>query len=178
MREHITKGIPSSNLMALNQKTVKEKLDVWARLQERIGKAHAKRNRELDPHLRTHQDAIAPIVAKYDLLLDPLLRESTALHKEIETLLLANTSADGKPKVAAVAGDAATAQLMVSEGARIVDVQKFFATVKTKGESFWNSLKVVIKDAEKLVGKEKIDEISEKKSAYSVAIALIQTSSK
>lgn len=158
--------------MAVNQKSVKEKLDQWAVLQEKICKSNVKRNRELDPHLRAHQEAIAPIVEKYDQAVAPFVVESNALEKEIESLLFANVDSGGKPKTMTVQGATATAQVSKHEGARVVDVQKFFEAVKVKTESFWNSLKVVIKDAEQLVGKTKIDEISEKRTWYAVAIEL------
>lgn len=158
--------------MSLNQKLLKEKLDEFAGVEAKILKLTARRNKELDPFIEEHNEKIKPIVERYGATVSPLNAKSAELKKEIEAMLRANTDADGNPKLVTVKSDKATVQVSVSEGARVVDVQKFFALVKDKSGLFWQSLNVVIKHAEKLVGKEKIDEISEKKTTYSMAISL------
>ncbi len=158
--------------MPLNQKVLKEKLDAYAAVEGKILKLSARRNKELDPLITEHNERIKPILEKYTDSISPLNAQSAELKSEIERMLRANTDADGNPKTITVAAEKATVQVTKSEGSRVVDVQKFFAAVKDKSALFWQSLTVVIKHAEKLLGKEKIDTISEKKTTYSVAIAL------
>lgn len=158
--------------MSLNQKLLKEKLDAWAKNEEKLSKLTAKRNRELDPFIEEHSERVKPILDKYSDSFLSLNAASADFRKEIEAMLKANTDADGNPKILTVTAENATAQISRCDGSRVVDVQQFFALVKNKSSSFWNSLTVIIKHAEKLVGKEKLDEISKKKTTYSVAIAL------
>jgi len=77
------------------------------------------------------------------------------------------TSDGGKPLVQALA------EVQVKDGAREVDAQSYFNFVKPsdRGASFWGSLKVLIGEAEKLLGG-KIDELAKKPKKYSIGISL------
>lgn len=158
--------------MALKQSELKEKLDEWAKNQAKAAKLSAKRNAELEPHIAEHNERVKPIIEKYDAQAAPLIEKNSALLKEIEKSLLANTDKDGNPKLLTVTADTATAQVSKSDGARVVSVQKFFDAVKDKTSSFWECLSVGVKKAEGLIGKEKVDEMSDKKTTYSVSLSL------
>ena len=158
--------------MAVNQKLVKEKLDEWATVQTKLNKAATAKNKKLDPFIKEHNERIEPILSEYNERVAPLNAKAVQLKAEISQMLKANTDKDGNPKTISIGSDAATVTISKSEGSRVVSVQKFFDAVKEKNQMFWSSLTVVIKHAEKLLGKEKIDEISEKKTTFPVVISL------
>lgn len=158
--------------MPINQKLVKEKLAEWAILRKKLDKAAAQRNKELDPFIREHNEKIAPIIEKYDKKYNPLVDKSNALAKEISDLLMANTDKDGQPKQVLIETAEASAQLTQKDGARTIDVQKFFNFVKNKTASFWDCLTVQVGKADKLIGKTEVDKLSDKKTTYSVNLSL------
>ena len=158
--------------MSLNQKQLKEKLDEWAGVQAKIEKFAGQKNKKLDPFLKEHQEKIAPILDDYNAKVQPLSAKQTQLESEINAMLKANADSEGNPKTLTVASEKAQVTVSKSEGSRVVSVQKFFESVKEKNSQFWASLTVVIKNAEKVLSKEKIDEISTKKTTFPIAISL------
>ena len=135
-------------------------------------KTELSRNKELDPLIREHNAKIAPIVETYDAKLTPLRSQSTDLEKEIDALLKANVDGEGDPVPVHIATEMAGAELTKTEGARVVSVLKFFDSVKTRTAAFWECLKVEVGKADKLLGKDKVDQISEKSTSFKVKISL------
>lgn len=158
--------------MALNKAKVKDDLKQYALLQGKIGKLESQRNKALDPLIRAHNEQTAPIIEKYDQKLSPLREKLAVAEKSIKDALNSNVDSEGKPKVCLIEIDNAFAQVEKQESSRVIDAEKFFAAVKAKNQQFWASINVVIKHAEKLLGKEKIDEISNKKTTYNLTVSL------
>lgn len=79
----------------------------------------------------------------------------------------ARTNEAGKPLVTAIA------EVQVKDGARDINAESFFKFVKEPDRTakFWGSLKVLIGEAEKLLGA-KIDQLAKKPKKYSVGISL------
>ncbi|KAK0039537.1 hypothetical protein Bpfe_031022 [Biomphalaria pfeifferi] len=125
--------------MALNKKLVKEKLNRWESLSEKIASLSARRNKELDPFIKKYNEETKAITEKYQDKLTPLETEAENLSKEISQLLLANTDKNGEVKAVTIEDGKAVAQLSKTEGARVVKVKDFFAAVKDRSDSFLNA---------------------------------------
>lgn len=156
----------------VKEKEVKVKLEQWADLQEKIGKAEIVRNKKLDPLQREFHEKTKPILEACELKTQGWKQQSNLLESEIKALVEADRDADGNPKPITISTDTATAVVEKKVGARVVNVKKYFDFVKVKTDAFWKSLKVTIKDAEPIVGKNKIDDLSDKKTEFITAIRL------
>lgn len=156
----------------VNKKAVEEKLEAWAKLQAKIKKADAERNNELEPFIREHQEKTAPILAKHSGKVTPLQAKAAELETEIAALISADRDGDGNPKPVVVTSGKASAAVVKKEGARVIDVQKFFDFVKDKNAAFWACFNVLIKNAVKIIGEDKVDELSSKKTSFDVSISL------
>lgn len=138
------------------QTEIKTKADEWARKGEEIEKASAARDKALEPYIAGYNDAIAPVLAKYEPKIDRLTRE----RNEIEAEVIGWLNGVGKPL--ALTGELAVATVESKIGSRAIDVEKFFAAVKDKNAAFWACFSVLVAKAEKLLGAAKVDEISTK----------------
>jgi hypothetical protein len=151
-------------------KETKEKLAEYEVIQSRIEYFQTRCNKEMASHVVAHNEAIKPILEKYEPKIEPLRIRAGEIEKEICGALKANLDADGNPKLLTIDGETHTVSLSKKEGSRVVDVEKFFSFVKVKTAAFWKSLKVNLKDAEPLVGKSEIDKIATKPVTYVAAI--------
>lgn len=156
----------------VKEKEVKTKLDEWAKLQEKISQAENVRNKKLAPLVAKHNEETKPFIEACDAKTQPWVQKCTTLEAEIKALIEADRDADGNPKPITISTELATATVEKKVGSRIVNVKKYFDFVKVKTEEFWKSLKVTIKDAEPIVGKNKIDDLSDKKTDFVTAIRL------
>ena len=156
----------------VNQKIIKEKLDAWGVLQAKIGKVVSKRDKQLTPLIAEHNEKTKPILEEFDLKVAPFRAQAAEIEKEISAILTANIDEHGKPIPVIIASETASVTVTKSEGARIVSVQKFFDLVKTKTSAFWDCLSVGVAKADKLIGKDKVDEISDKRTSYPVTFSL------
>lgn len=166
--------LPASILIMpkVNQKAVTTKLEEFAKVQAQIKRAEKSRNKKLDPIIRKHNEEMKPILEKFEKQVEPLRSRSDAIEKEIKALIEVDRDADGNPKPILITSENAVASVEKKEGMRIVDAKKYFDFVKNKSVAFWKSLKVTIKDAEPIVGKNKIDDLSEKKTDYVSTVKL------
>jgi hypothetical protein len=78
------------------------------------------------------------------------------------------TNDAGRPTVRAIAS------VDAKPGDRAIEPEKFYSSVGSaeRGSSFWGCFKVLISNAEKFLGKEKVDQLAKKPKSYSVSIAL------
>lgn len=156
----------------VNQTAVKEKLEEWAEVQAKISRADIAKNKKMSPLIEAHNQEIKPIVEAYDKKVQPLRERSAEIEKAIKALIESDRDADGNPKPVMISSESATATVEKKEGSRVVNVQKYFNSVKVKTAEFWKSLKVTIKDAEPIVGKNKIDDLSDKTPTFVSSIRL------
>ncbi len=158
--------------MKVSQKTIKEKLDEWADLQAKIAKAEADKNNKLAPHLELHNEKVKPILDLFEGKTAAWAKKSAELQTELITAVENDRDADGYPKPVLISSDKATVSVEKKEGSRIVDPQKYFDFVKERNAAFWESVKITLKFAEKIIGKTKADEISDKPVSYVSAVKL------
>lgn len=78
------------------------------------------------------------------------------------------TSDEGKPLLLAIA------RVDAKPGDRVIDPQRFYGAVNDaeRTSSFWDCFRVLISNAEKFFGKEKVDQLATKQKSYSVSVAL------
>jgi len=155
-----------------NQKSIKEKLDEWAELQAKLQKAETDKNNKLAPHIELHNEKVKPILEAFDAKTLAWREKSAALQNELIALVENDRDANGNPKPVLISSGKAIVSIEKKEGSRIVDPQKYFEFVKAKNAAFWESVKIVLKHAEKIVGKNKADELSDKPVSYVSAVKL------
>ena len=154
------------------KKHVKDKLEQWTKVQKQIAKAEKKANTRINPIIERHNEEMKPFLEEREHKVAPLKATAAELEKEITAMITVDRDTDGNPKPIMIDSVNAIATVEKKEGTRVVDVQKYFEAVKTKGVDFWKSLKVTIKAAEPIVGKNKIDYLSDKKVTYPTTIKL------
>lgn len=142
--------------MALSQKAVKELCEEWSELQVSITKAEEAKHRALEPIIRRHNEELKPVLEKHDPKIEGLITRSDEVRTQIRDWMLA------QKKDLNFSGEDWTAGVLSGEslGNRVVDVKKFLALAKKHGDAIYGCVTVILKKAEPLVGKKKIDEIS------------------
>jgi hypothetical protein len=155
-----------------NQKIVKEKLDVWADLQAKLQKADTDKNNKLAPHLEIHNEKIKPIIDAYDAKTAAWKKQSADLQAEIIAMCENDRDAEGNPKPVLIAAEKAMVAVEKKEGSRVLDPQKYFEFIKDKNAAFWESVNVVLKHADKILGKTKAEELSDKPAKYVSSVKL------
>ncbi|MBS1793370.1 MAG: hypothetical protein JSS81_05920 [Acidobacteria bacterium] len=156
----------------VNPKEVKEKLEQWAVLQDRLLKLEGTRNKKLDPHIRQFEESTKPIREEFDKKAGPIREKAAALQAEIEIMLRGERDAQGNPKPATIASVNAVASIERRDGSRIINAKKFFDFVKNKNEKFWQCFTVLIKEAKNVVSEKEIDDLSTKKTTYDFSIRI------
>lgn len=154
------------------QKDVKAKAEEWAKVQKRIALIEKKKNKKLSPLIEAHNEVTKEIISAFDEKIAPHRQAAAALEKEIKVLVEVDRDKDGNPKPITIRSKNAIVAVEKNEGIRVVNVKKYFDFVKSKSAEFWASLKVTIQDAEPIVGKNVIDDLSEKKVSYVSSVKL------
>lgn len=142
----------------LTQEAVKQKADRWAKLTKQIKTAENSRNDALHPHQVKYEKATKPIIDEWDEVIDPLQEKADELETEILGWL------GEQKKSIRLEGKLAVAELAKGTGLgnRIVDAEKFVAKcVERKIKDFWKYVKVTIKDASLVMGKEDMDDMTD-----------------
>ena len=150
----------------LTQGEIKGLADKWAEVNAKIAKAETAKNAEIDPFLVRFNEDTEPIRVKHDKKINSLREQAD----EIEGQVLGWLNGVGKP--IALAGEKAVAAVEAKIGNRVINVQKFFDSVKDKNVAFWECVSVAIAKAEKLVGKDKVDAVSSKESKLVATLKL------
>lgn len=143
-------------LQKLTQIQVKAKADEWASIDAKIRRAQAAKEADLEEVLRRHKDEIDPICEKHDPKIKALYEKKFAIEKEVLDWL--NTHG----QAITLAGEKAVAANETKIGNRVISPKRFFEEVKERTEAFWGCMTVGIAKAEELLGKAKIDALSEK----------------
>lgn len=140
----------------LTQAQIKSKLDDWAKADSKIQKATETMNAALEPLERKHALAVLPVLGEHTPKIQKLQDQKAAIEAELIDWL----RSQNKPLT--IEGDLAVAANETKVGSRVIDVQKFFDAVKEKNADFWSCVSVAIAKAEKLIGKNKVDDLSTK----------------
>ena len=153
---------------ALSQKAVKELCDEWSELQVSITKAEEAKQRAMAPLVEKHNEELKPILAKHDPKIEKMISRSGEVRTQIRDWML------GQKKELSFTGDdwQASVKHGISLGARVVDVKKFIALAKQKGDAIYECVTVILKKAEPLIGKKTLDEISERPSTPTTEFTL------
>lgn len=141
------------------QADIQAKAQKWAVLTKKITKAEAQRDAELEPILAKHERQLKPVNERWDATIDPLQEKADALEAEIMEYL------EGLKKTTRIESKDAVAEFVKGTkfGDRVVDGAKFVAiATERKIKDFWKMVKVTIKDAEKVLGKEDLESICTK----------------
>ncbi len=139
----------------LSKAAVKERLAEYAVTMAKLTAAENKQNAELDPFLVQYNEDTAPILAKHEKKLTPLIEKRDELAAEIYGYL----DAQKKDTLVEMAGYIAERKTQTKLMPRVIDIKKFIEAAKKKGEAMYACLTVGVKKAEDLMGKE-IDQIS------------------
>jgi hypothetical protein len=141
---------------ALSQKAVKELCEEWSALQVSITKAEEAKQRAMAPLVEKHNEELKPVLAKHDPKIEGLITRSDEVRTQIREWMLL------QPKDMNFSGETWIAGVLSGEslGNRVVDVKKFLDLAKQKGDAIYECVTVILKKAEPLIGKKKIDEIS------------------
>lgn len=169
MRKTPVATAPGSDKMAkLSQKAVKELADQWAAKKAEIAKLQAKRNAAIEPIIAQHNEELAPMLRRFDPKIEQLESEADSISGQV----LGWLNEQGAP--IRLEGENAVAEyaLQTKVGARVIDVKKFLETAKSTGEAMFDCINILVAKAEKLLGKNELDQISERPESESVSVTL------
>jgi hypothetical protein len=150
----------------LSQSDIRAKADEWATLGTKIQKLESVRDEEVEPHRQKFLKACDEVNAAHDPKIEKLQAKRNELYSEVIDWL------NAQGKTISLEGDKAIAVVEAKVGSRVINPQKYLAKAKEKGEAMWSAVNIVIKEAEKLLGKKTIDEISTKDSKLVASIKL------
>jgi len=142
----------------LTRATVKKKADEWFKVGKQLEKAERAKADALHPYEEKFEKDTKPVRAAHDKTIQKLYDKRAELQREVIEWL------EKQGKVISVAGDKAVAANVTKVGSRVIDPQKFLAAAKAKGDAAWACVNILIAQAEKLLGKKTVDEISKKDS--------------
>ena len=153
---------------ALSQKAVKELCEEWSELQVSITKAEEAKQRAIDPIITRHNEELKPVLSKHDPKIEGLITRSDEVRTQIRDWML------GQKKELSFTGDdwQASVKQGISLGARVVNVKKFLALAKLKGDAIYECVTVILKKAEPLIGKKMLDEISQRSESPTTEFTL------
>jgi hypothetical protein len=135
---------------------IKAKADEYAKLAKKIERTETARDSEIAPFVEKHEKRIQLIIDLYEPEISKLQARADAAKAEVMDFLATRkgTFADES--------DLADFGVVVGTkpGNRTVDPVKLVTLCKKKGVEIWDMLNVVLKNADKLLGKKEVDEIS------------------
>lgn len=143
----------------LSKAEIEEKAEQWAQLQLKIAKLAKAEADELAPFDVAYAKKTQPINEKYQKKFSSLMNQAEPLRTEIIEWL------EGQKKSVTVESTSAIASFFKGKKAgtgRVANVKSFLGFVKSKGEEVYKCMTVVLKDAEKLIGKTELDKICTK----------------
>jgi hypothetical protein len=139
----------------LSQAAIKTKADEWAAKLAEIRKLEAAKEKAIAPIVAQHEEELRPFLAKYDPKIEQLQAEAAALHTEVIGWLNEREAPIHLETDKAIAARSTVAKV----GPRVASVKRFLEVAKSKGESMYECLDVLIANAEKLLGKKELDQI-------------------
>lgn len=140
----------------LSQAAVKAKADEWAAKKTAIAKLEQQKADALGPIYQRHNEELKPFLAKYDPKIEKLQQEADAIESEVIGWLTTNDKQvrlEGEKAVAAY-------ETGTKLGSRVIDVKKFLEVAKAKGGVMFGCINILVANAEKLLGKKELDQIS------------------
>lgn len=144
----------------LSQSDIRALSERWAAHIKKIALLEKDRNAEMHPHQVAFEKKTQPIVEKYDTQIDKLQEKADAIELQVTEWLESQTKSITLTSKSAIASFFKGKK---ESKDRVVNAQKFLAFVKEKGAAaVYKCVKVVIKDAEKLIGKTELDKICTK----------------
>ncbi|MFZ1699973.1 MAG: hypothetical protein WBO10_07925 [Pyrinomonadaceae bacterium] len=150
----------------MTQAEIKAKADEWARLDGKIKKAESDKTAALEPFVTEFNERTATVAKRYDKRIGKLVEERATIEDEVTEWL------EKHGKAIALAGDLAVAANELKVGSRSIDPETFFDRVKDRSKDFWNCVGIAIAKAEKLIGSDKVDEMSSKTSKMVATLKL------
>ena len=144
---------------ALTQADIKAKAEKWALLTQKIEKLEAAKDAELEPILAKHEKQLAPINERHDAVIEPLQEKADEIEIEVTEWL------EKQKKSIKIESRRAVAEFSKGTkfGDRVVNAVKFIEIcTERKIKDFWKLVKVTIKDAESVLGKDDMTAICDK----------------
>jgi hypothetical protein len=159
------------NLVGSVKQKIKSELTELEGLYEKRSKLELKKNSELLPHQVAFNDASKAIDEKFAPKFAPVNKKITELEKSIGADYSNNRKPDGSFKLGNIESDKLIAEIYSTQSSREVDPQTFFNSVPEADKSkIWGSLKVLIGNAEKLLGTEKLNKIAKVTTTWNFRI--------
>jgi len=143
-------------------------MDEWAGVEQQIEKAELKKNKALAPLIEAHNEVCKPVLAKFEKAISPLEARADELREQVVGYL----ESANRDQIIATESAVAEQKTETRIGSREADAEQFWSKFKSKGSSMWSCMKVVLRDAEKLVGKDELDKICGKKEVTTVSRTL------
>lgn len=138
----------------MTQQQVKAAIEELSQIRDAIELNRSKLNAALEPHIEAHNEAVKPVLAKYE----PKIAKLEAEYAGLESAITEWLAGQGKPVV--IETEYGIAANEVKQSARRIDVKRFFEAARSKGEAMWDCVTIAVAKAERLLGKTEIDSIS------------------
>jgi hypothetical protein len=152
------------------EKEIARRLKQWSKLRAEKGRIEAGRDHKLTPIKTRFEQRCAPIISATNEKLEPVARQMAELEKEISDAFLTAIE-EGSTSFRNIDTATAVAEV-VTRTERELDAKTFFENVPASQRSlaFWSCLKTLIGQAEKFLGKIRLDELAHAKQRHTVSI--------
>jgi hypothetical protein len=147
----------------LSQAAIKAKADEWASYKRKIERLELSKTDELAEFEEQYRSATKEITDAYEPKLKVLRDKASAIEVEVIEWLTAHN------KAITISGELANAVNETKKGNRVVDPRKFFELAKDK---FFDCVTVGVKKAEEVLGKNKVNSISDKPESLVPSLVL------
>jgi hypothetical protein len=144
-------------------------LDEWASASIKLRQLNEKLESEIGEHRAQFEAAVAPIRERFSPKIQSIESKINGLENEIFNYLRSK----GQPLQ--ITSSKAIAANEVRVGRRNVPVKKFIEVAASKGDAMYDALQVQIAKAERLLGKDTIDQIADKKTEIVQTIKLLDS---
>jgi|GEM_PF-2619017 len=162
----IIKAFIFKDMARLTQAEIRSLADEWAGLNKKIGKATNAMGAELDPYIREHNEAIKPVLGKWE----PKIAKLETMRDEIADTVTNWLREYGKP--VSIESNAAVAANHLKASGRVIDAETFFNKIKDRSAAFWGCVTIAIQKADKYLGKTLVDEIATTKTGLTSTLKL------
>jgi len=140
----------------LSKSDIAHKAERWALAMRERAKLDAAKEAAMAPLIKRHADEMQKVLDAHDPKISAVEQKADALYTEVVDWL------NSQCKPVAIESRSAIAELLKGEKLRdrVIDVKKFLAYAKRKGDAVYDCVSVGVAKAEKLLGKTELDKIS------------------
>jgi hypothetical protein len=153
------------------EKEIAQRLKQWSKLRSRKGRIEAERDQKIAPIRARFEQRCAPYNSAATQKLEPIAQQMAQLESEITSIFLKAVAEPSNTSFRHVDTATAVAEV-ITTSQRELDPETFFNNVppSERTAAFWSCLKTLIGEAEKFLGKIRLNQLAHAQQRHKVSI--------